>query len=84
MAPLRFRNLNTVDEIIDELGGTAVVARLTTTKERVRHMQHVSNWRAAGFFPSDTYLIITAALKERRCTASASLWRIAEPAAASA
>lgn len=68
------RELQTVDEVIDQLGGTAATARLTARKD-----QHVSNWRAAKRLPADTFLILRAALAERGLTAPARLWGIREP-----
>jgi len=70
-------DLRTADEVIDALGGTAATARFTGRKD-----QHVSNWRAAGRLPADTYLIVTKELKRLRKKASPSLWGIKAPEAA--
>ena len=69
--------LLTASEVIDALGGTAVVARLTG-----KTMGAVSNWRATGRLAPETFLILTAALAERALSAPPALWGIkAVPAA---
>ena len=70
------RELHTASEIIDKIGGNSEVATLTGRKT-----QHVSNWRAAGRLPSDTFLIVSKRLEELGFTASPELWSItpAEP-----
>lgn len=68
------RVLSTPSEVIDALGGTGAVSRLT---ERVPGA--VSNWRSIGRFSSETFLIFQQALREVGCTAPASLWGIKEP-----
>jgi len=69
------RELRSTGEIIDALGGNPSVQKLTKRKGG----QHITNWRASGYFPPDTFLIITKALRERRLRAPASLWRIVDP-----
>jgi len=66
--------LPTASAVIDALGGTAAVAKLSE-----RSMQSVTNWRAANRLPADTYLLLQAALKRRRLNAPAALWGIREP-----
>ncbi len=63
--------LETASEVIDALGGTAAVARLTN-----RQMQHVSNWRSTGRLPPDTFLIMTAELHKIRLAAPSEIWGI--------
>lgn len=75
---MKARELQTAGDVIDALGGTAETARLTKRKS-----QHVSNWRAAGRLPADTFLIMLAELRERDCNASPKLWGIKEPESAS-
>ncbi len=70
-------DLRTAGEVIDALGGTAATARFTG-----RQAQHVSNWRASGRLPADTYLIVTKELKRLRKKASPTLWGIKNPEAA--
>ena len=72
------RDLQTAGEVIDALGGTAATARLVGRKD-----QHVSNWRASGRLPADTFLIIAELLKEKNATAPPSVWGIREPERAS-
>ena len=66
--------LQTADEVIDALGGTGATARLTGRKA-----QHVTNWRAAGRLPADTFLILKTELKGRGKTAPPALWGIRQP-----
>jgi hypothetical protein len=67
-------DLHTAGEVIDALGGTAATARLTG-----RNPQHVSNWRASGRLPADTFLILQAELREREKQAPPAIWGIKEP-----
>jgi len=67
------RSLQTASEVIDALGGTAATARFTGRKD-----QHVSNWRATGRLPADTFLIISQELETKNCKASPVLWGIKE------
>lgn len=61
--------LSTTSEVMDELGGNPVVARLTGSTPKA-----VSNWRSAETFPANTYVALTSALKAKGKTAPASLW----------
>lgn len=69
------RKLSTASEVIDALGGTSATARLTKRK-----LQSVSNWRAEGRLPANTFLQIGAELKQRGFDAPPSVWGIAEAA----
>lgn len=69
--------LQTADQVIDALGGTSATARLTGRKA-----QHVSNWRAEGRLPPDTYLIVLKELKRKRKSAPPTLFSIQAPEAA--
>ena len=62
-------SLTTASDVIDALDGTTAVARIAGRKP-----QHVTNWRASGRFPPNTYLVITEALREKGKSAPASLW----------
>lgn len=67
--------LDTADAVFEVLGGLHGMAELTrgdATTER--QYKVVSNWKAAGAFPSKTYVVITKALSARGCRAPASLW----------
>jgi hypothetical protein len=66
--------LNTADEVIDELGGTAAVAKLTE-----RTPQAASNWRKANRLPAHTFLTLKRELEQRGLSAAPSLWGITEP-----
>lgn len=66
--------LRTAAEVIQEVGGLAATARLTGRKS-----QHVWNWRSAGRFPADTFLVLAKVLEEQGKTAPASLWGIKDP-----
>jgi hypothetical protein len=61
--------LNSAAEVFNELGGNAGLEELTGSKPST-----VSMWKKAGNFPTNTYLIMTQALRERGKTAPASLW----------
>ena len=69
-------DIQTTTEIVNALGGNQAVARLTTTTAKA-----VSNWRAAGKFPSNTFLVIKAALLRLGLSAPDHLWSMREPPA---
>ena len=71
-------SLETATAVIDRLGGTTATARLTGRKP-----QHVTNWRASGRLPADTFLIMRQALEGCQATAPVGLWGIREPSAES-
>lgn len=64
-------HLETANDVIDALGGTAATARLTGRKD-----QHVSNWRAAGRLPADTFLILQDELRKIGKSANSMVWGI--------
>ena len=61
--------LTSTTDIIDALGGTHAVARLTSASPNA-----VSNWRATGVFPSNTYLLLKQELLRYGITAPDDLW----------
>ena len=65
------RSLTTSNDIIDELGGTGVVARWLGISA-----QSVSEWRANGAISPRFYLMMLHALRQRGCIASPELWKI--------
>lgn len=67
--------LQNASEVIDALGGTSAVARLTR-----RRPQAVSNWRGTNRIPPDTVLVMRAALEEKGLRSDLALWGIQEPA----
>lgn len=66
--------LTSAAAVIDELGGNQVVGELTQRKAKT-----VWYWRDTGTFPANTYLTITAALREKGKTAPANLWSMKIP-----
>ena len=70
--------LNTTDDVIDALGGTSAVARLLGVSPPVVH-----NWRGRvrGRFPAETYVVLTAALKDIGTSAPDRLWGMYSAAA---
>lgn len=61
--------LTTTSSIIDTLGGNAAVAELTGSNSKA-----VWNWRGFDTFPSNTYVVMIAALNAKGIAAPASLW----------
>lgn len=68
--------LSTTSAVIDALGGTAAVARLTG-----RPMQAVSNWRDRGLFTAAAYEPISRALTEIGRAADPRVWKSIPPSA---
>lgn len=73
------RQLETIDEIVEVLGGRKALIALTGRNVRSAS-QFVWNWRHCGTFPADTYDAIIDALALRGCTAPRGLWRWSRPA----
>lgn len=71
------RELHTTSEIVKALGGNGPTARLTG-----RTTQHVWNWKNAGRFPADTFLILSKELEDRGYRAVPELWGITQPESA--
>lgn len=67
--------LNSVAEVFTALGENPGVARLTGDKPST-----LSMWRAAGSFPSNTYVVLTEALRAVGKTAPDALWKMRSPA----
>lgn len=65
--------LHSTAAVMDKLGGTAAVASLTGRKYGAAH-----NWKSFETFPSNTYLVMQQALRERGFEAPASLWGMVE------
>lgn len=70
--PPKERILNTVAEVMRELGGTGAITKITARNSTSTSRR----WRREGLFPADTFDAITNALKERGVTAPPSLWSI--------
>jgi len=76
------RELRTAREIIETIGGkdgNGPIAALTSTPDKPRKTQHVTNWKNENRLPADTYLVVSAKLAELKCHASPKLWGITEP-----
>jgi len=67
--------LETFSEVWDALGDRQGVADLTGAKPST-----LSMWKKAGSFPSNTYVVMTEALRACGKTAPASLWSMKVPA----
>lgn len=67
--------LSKTSEVVDALGGYLAVADLTGSKPKA-----ASNWRRFQTFPSNTYVAMIKALREKGKTAPASLWGMKSPA----
>lgn len=70
----KFLRLTTVDAVIEKLGDEPGVRALTG-----RTQQNVTNWRAIGLFPSNTFLVMDRVLKQKGFYAPPKLWRMIEP-----
>jgi hypothetical protein len=70
----RRRVLGTAGAVIDALGGTFAVARLTA-----KTPQEISNARRRGRLPPSTILVLREVLVARNIYAPASLWGAIEP-----
>lgn len=63
--------INTVDEVIEKLGGRGEVARMVGVTT-----QAVTNWRTRDRgFPPETFVVLTEALQKKNLSAPQSLWR---------
>ena len=67
--------INSVSEVFTALGENQGMEALTGSKAST-----ISMWRSVDRFPTNTYLIITGALRAIGKTAPASLWGMKEPA----
>lgn len=68
------QELHTVEEVIQQLGGSTAVMSLTGSA----YVSTVSNWKKRGTFPANTRDILTEALSQRSFCAPASLWGMRE------
>jgi hypothetical protein len=66
---MHHRELTSTVSVFEALGGTQVVADLTG-----RTYKAAFNWRSFKTFPSDTYIVLTTALREAGYAAPDSLW----------
>lgn len=68
------RDLKTAEDVIDALGGLPALAKLTGRKDSGVPW----NWKAAGRFPPNTFLLMQGALRARGYRAPAELWGMLE------
>lgn len=61
--------LTTTAAVMEALGGTTAVAELTNRK-----VSAASNWQSFPTFPSNTYVVMKAALEAKGKRAPDSLW----------
>ena len=74
--------LHSARAIIEKIGGkdgNGPIAELTSTPDKPRKTQHVTNWKNENRLPADTFLVVSAKLAELNCYASPKLWGITEP-----
>jgi hypothetical protein len=67
----KLRELRTARAIIKRVGGNKQAAALTKRKA-----QHITNWKAAGRLPAETFLVLSAVLAAKGFYASPKLWSI--------
>jgi hypothetical protein len=70
----RLSRVNTVEEVIELLGGIDGMAALASTSTNA-----VYNWKFYRRFPADTYLLIQDALEELGKIAPDDLWPMRKP-----
>ena len=68
------KQLNTVDEVISELGGFDAVKELTSRSSA----SAVPMWKNRKRFPTNTYTTMKAALAAKGCSAPSKLWDMPE------
>jgi hypothetical protein len=68
------RTLGSIEEVIEELGGTKAVAELTKRASP----SAVPNWQIRKAFPTNTYAVMKAALAAKDATAPGELWGMPE------
>lgn len=65
------QTLDTLDEVITALGGTDGLFDLLGAKPST-----ISMWKKAGNFPSNSYVVMTDALRQKGKTAPDLLWKM--------
>jgi hypothetical protein len=66
---MSLETLHTVADVFETLGGNSGLEGITGSKPSA-----ISMWKRAGKFPSNTYIVLTEALRGVGKTAPASLW----------
>jgi hypothetical protein len=77
----RLKQIGSVDEVVEAVGGTFKAAALVRKAGLSCQPPAISNARARGTLPPATFLIFAEALAERGYRAPPELWRIKEPRA---
>lgn len=68
------KQLNTVSEVIEELGGHQAVEEMTKQLSDRRPVSRVLMWKHRKKFPSHTYTILQRELQRRGKSAAPELW----------
>ena len=69
------QSLGTTKDVMDALGGTAAVAKITGRTYNAAH-----NWRSFDRFPANTFVVMSRALRAKGLNAPAELWGMVEVA----
>ena len=67
------RECRTVASVID------AIVRERVQRVTKRRSNNLTNWKAAGFFPPEFFLVLQAELRRVNCRARPGLWRMVEP-----
>ncbi len=65
--------LGTTKDVMDAIGGTSAVAKITGRTYNAAH-----NWRSFEKFPANTFVVMSRALREKGLNAPAELWGMVE------
>lgn len=68
------KKLNSIEAVLDELGGVAATARLLG-----RERTTVGMWKANGRFPSSSYLAMDAVFRQNGIECPPDLWGMVPP-----
>jgi hypothetical protein len=69
---MSIRHIQTVEDVISELGGPKAVQELC----RLESSSAVPTWKLRGAFPPRTYAVMQSALATRGATAPDDLWKM--------
>ncbi len=67
------KQLTTVHEVVDVLGGRIALAKMFNCDPR-----RISNWITANEFPAKTYVVLNDALRAKSKSASKTLWAMVD------
>lgn len=68
------KQLNTVNEVIEELGGPQVVEELTKFLSKRRPVSRIPMWKIRNRFPPKSYTVLQRELERRGKKAPPQLW----------